>query len=134
MSTKPSSLVKECKYCKRPLHGRSDQVYCNDTCRNTYNRNKRAYEKTPPHPNEREVFQIIKKNYELLKQGFPGQIEEKYGTTCDTDLFIQSGINLKFYTSSYPGTAGRWYCVFDQCYHIDLDTTTIIVNREQVEI
>jgi NAD-dependent SIR2 family protein deacetylase len=135
MNDKASSLLKECKYCKKPLHGRLDQVYCNDACRNTYNRNKRAYEKIKPHPNAPEIFQIIKKNYELLKQGFPGQIEEKYATVCDTEVFVSSGINLKFYTSSFQGSdKQQWYCVFDRCYSINLETTKILDVREQAEL
>lgn len=135
MRQKPPENVKTCAYCKKVLHGRSDQVYCNDSCRNTYNRNKRAYEKINLHPNAAEIFRIIKKNYELLKQGFPGQIEEKYGTVCDTEVFVSSGINLKFYTSTFQSSdKQQWYCVFDRCYNINLETTTITDAREQAEI
>jgi len=132
MHQKQPKTIKTCAYCQKPLHGRSDQV--NDYCRNTYNRNKRAYEKIDPHPNAPEIFRIIKKNYEILKQGFPGQIEEKYYTVCDTEVFVNSGINLKFYTSSFESSDKQWYCIFDRCYSINLEDTMIMDVPEQAEI
>jgi len=130
-----SPTVKTCELCKKPLHGRIDQRFCNDTCRNNYNRAKRQYEKVAPHPNTAEIFRIIKANYEILKKGIPGQIPEYNGVICDTKEFMASGINTKFYTSSFKSGKGEWYCVFDYCYTFQSEGTTEIVQiREQAEI
>ncbi|ATP55553.1 hypothetical protein CPT03_03280 [Pedobacter ginsengisoli] len=130
-----SSTVKTCELCKKPLHGRLDQRFCNDTCRNQYNRSKRQFEKVTPHPNATAIFKIIKTNYEILKKGIPGQIPEYNAFTCDTKDFIASGINTKFYTSSFKSGKEEWFCVFDYCYSFQSEETTQILQlRNQADL
>lgn len=130
-----SPTNKTCELCKKPLHGRIDQRFCNDTCRNNYNRTKRQHEKISPHENAGEIFKVIKSNYEVLKLGIPGQTPEYNGVICDTHAFLGSGINTKFYTSSFKSGDHEWYCVFDYCYTSQDDGTTKILRvYEQAEI
>lgn len=130
-----STTAKTCELCKKPLHGRIDQRFCNDTCRNNYNRYKRQYEKIAPHQNAAEIFKIIKTNYEILKKGIPGQIPEYDAMICDTKEFIASGINTKFYTNSFRNNQQEWFCIFDYCYTFQSgETTRIAQYREQGEI
>ena len=96
-----SPTNKTCELCGKPLHGRIDQRFCKDTCRNNYNRTKRQHEKIPPHENAVEISKVIKTNYEVLKRGIPGQTPEYNGLICDTHAFLGSGINTKFYTSLF---------------------------------
>ena len=131
----PSSTPKTCEQCNKTLHGRIDQRFCNDTCRNQYNRFKRQLEKITPHPNTQEIFKILKANYEILKKGIPGQIPHHSGFLCDTKDFFTSGINTRFYTSSFKNGNQEWYCVFDYCYTINSEGTTQILEiHEQAEI
>jgi hypothetical protein len=130
-----SSTVKTCELCKKPLHGRIDQRFCNDTCRNNYNRSKRQHERIAPHTNAQEIFRIIKTNYEIIKKGIPGQLPDYNGVICDTKEFLASGINTKFYTSSFQDGGLQWCCVFDCCYSLQSDGTTKIIQiREQADI
>lgn len=135
MSHKGAAKSKTCAYCQKVLHGRSDQRFCNDTCRNTYNRYKRAYEKVYPPDGAAEIIKVIKKNYEVLKQKIPGQFEDKFGVVhCDTNVIVQAGLNLKFYTSSFDSENERWFCIFDRCYCIQGDNFKIISMPEQLGI
>ncbi|WP_316741280.1 hypothetical protein [Pedobacter antarcticus] len=101
---------------------------------NGYNRGKRRYEKIPPHPNSTEIFKIITRNYEILKKGIPGQIEERYSTVCGTTEFIASGIDLRFYTSSFESEGKDWKCLFDHCYCLQPEHTEILFVRQKAEL
>jgi hypothetical protein len=117
------------------LKGRSDQRFCNDTCRNTYNRIKRELAKVTPPKAAAEIIKIIKRNYEILKREIPGKVIDKYGTIqCDSDVVAQSGLNRRFYTSSFNGSGGTWYCVFDRCYSIQGDNFYMIDSSDQLDI
>ena len=105
---------KICEYCYKPLHGRSDMRFCNDTCRNTYNRHKRTAEKVKEHENMPEIFRIIKRNYEILKRGWERPMEENESIMKDTTELIAKGFNPKFFTSITTEKNGMtWYCIFE---------------------
>ncbi|KRT15958.1 hypothetical protein ASU31_10645 [Pedobacter ginsenosidimutans] len=96
------------------MHGRSDQRFCNDNCRNTYNRNKRAADKVKEHENMPEIFRIIKKNYQILKKRCDRPCEENESFMTDTTALIAEGFNPKFFTSiATDSTGSKWYCVFE---------------------
>ncbi|RYG30445.1 MAG: hypothetical protein EOO01_36710, partial [Chitinophagaceae bacterium] len=89
-----STTIRTCQACDRKLLSRNDQRFCDDTCRNRYNRQKRHLAKITPRPNEKEIIKILKRNYELLKTQLPGQWETDNDIACDTEAFIASGVNI----------------------------------------
>lgn len=99
-----------CQYCGKPIKGRSDKRFCNDDCRNHYNRHERQ-EKTKPHPNTQEIFRIIRKNYILLKAlAKPDALSTNYYDETITEL----GINQNFCTSAHLDADGKlWRYCFD---------------------
>jgi len=126
---------KTCEMCKTVLHGRSDQRFCNDTCRNSFNRIKREMEKVSLPSEAVEIIKIIKRNYQILKSEIPGQVIDKYGTIqCNADTIVKNGLNLKYFTSSFGGGEDKWYCVFDRCYCIKGEIVFIIDVRDQLNI
>lgn len=134
MNPKSTETPKTCAYCQKVLHGRSDQVYCNDHCRNTYNRNKRAAEKVEEHENTPEIFRIIKRNYEILKRG-SGPFEKNEGAFMKTSDFIGSGVNPKFFTSTTVDEHGQtWRCVFERCFSMGDEYTLFRDFPDQAEI
>jgi hypothetical protein len=133
----PASLKpigKTCEYCEKVLHGRVDMRFCNDTCRNQFNRRKRSQNKIHPHKNAADIVKIIKRNYEILKEGIPGQLREDEFIQCGTSELMQSGLNLKYYTGSFSLGNQQWYCIFDRCYCISGDTTIIQDFPEQAAL
>nr|WP_121271761.1 hypothetical protein [Pedobacter schmidteae] len=129
MSTNQQYIIsKKCEFCDKPLHGRSDQRFCNDTCRNTFNRNIRKGERIPPHPNTKEIFEILQKNYEILKKdSHPEVIVDNNGHQYyNISDFYATRINTKFITSIYVDEKGNtWNCVFDRGYFMDFEQVIV---------
>ena len=107
------TAIRYCRQCDKPLHGRSDQIYCNDTCRNTYNKQKTRAHKIPPHPNQKAIFKAIQRNYEILKSLYPTRIR-----TGNHHSYVQSYIpkdfNREFYTGVEQDKEGLWFVCFDR--------------------
>jgi predicted nucleic acid-binding Zn ribbon protein len=107
--------VKQCEFCEKVLHGRSDQRFCNDSCRNTFNRNLRMAEKAEHHKNIPEIIRIIKRNYEILKPMTKTiTYIDEYKYYDNLEEFLKTGINPNFFTSTFTDKHGTtWNCVFD---------------------
>lgn len=138
MNTNQYHLISDnCAFCNKPLHGRSDQRFCNDTCRNTYNRNIRKAERVSPHHNTKQIFEIIKKNYEILKKNSHPDVivDHNRHQYYDINDFYATGINTKFITSIYVDETGdSWNCVFDRGYYMDFEQVIVKDFPEQAEM
>lgn len=124
---------KTCHYCHKILHGRSDQQFCNDSCRNTFNRVKRKEEKIADHQNTPEILRIIKKNYEILKSHSKTPLIDQ-SLNLPSQTLIDEGLNPKFYTSSFTDDQGtEWKCIFERCYSMGHTQSVIQDFPEQAE-
>lgn len=56
-------MIKKCLACQEEIRGRSDKVFCDDTCRNYYH-NERRKNKVPV---LREIHKKLETNYRILK-------------------------------------------------------------------
>lgn len=114
----------QCAHCGQNLKGRTDKRFCNDTCRNTYNRKQRQ-EKHVPFPEQaKEIIDIIKQNYQL--------IAHKNGTDRDVFYFaelkgfIDKGFDPSYFTNIHIAEDGqKWCCIFDWCFRLDGDLVAI---------
>ena len=106
--------VLECAHCGKKLHGRSDKRFCNDDCRNRFNRYQRQQARGADHPNLPQILKLIKANYEILKKSGPK--EENTHTFGEHGGITSTGINPKFYTSTVRMNDQTWYCCFDYCW------------------
>lgn len=112
------TVPRTCSHCDKPLLGRSDQRFCNDTCRNTFNRSKRQELRSSWCENIPEILKILKNNYAILKALGPLEIEREY--CLPSHVLSNSDLNIRFYTSTDIDEKGiTWYCVFDRCYYFD---------------
>lgn len=105
-----------CQHCGNILHGRTDKRFCNDDCRNSYNRAQKQAYKRGANPNIPAILKIIQKNYELLRAN--GQPETDSHTVISTGSPETYGIHTKFYTSIYQEGDSTWYCCFDYGWKI----------------
>lgn len=120
LTANTKSMKNTCAHCQKELHGRSDQKFCNDNCRNTFNRHKRAADKIIEHKNMPEILRIIKRNYELLKSTNRHPMEENEGVFMPIGEFNNLGIDTRFYTSRVTDKDGEiWYCLFERGYRTD---------------
>jgi hypothetical protein len=130
------SSENSCRECgKTFLIGRADRRFCNDSCRNAFNRKKKVADQVQAYDNLPDIFKAIKKNYEILKN-LGGKMEEDGDTKfIPRDQLLSSGINLKFCTSIYQDKFGQlWHCLFERGYHYD-DTYAYIADfPDQVKL
>ncbi|WP_134091843.1 DUF2116 family Zn-ribbon domain-containing protein [Olivibacter sp. XZL3] len=102
--------ARHCQDCGNQLRGRSDQRFCNDTCRNHFNRKKRQEiaERIPV--SAKEILRIIKNNYRILSVMSPNP---EYEIIVDLHELQSKGVNFKFFTSITYKDGESWYCIFD---------------------
>jgi len=103
-----------CENCGKALFGRTDKRFCNDSCRNEFNRKKRAAQHIEEYENLPEILKIIKKNHEILKlykleNTDPGTI-----ISVDRAELLGKGYHFKFFTSLQHDKHGKlWKFCFD---------------------
>jgi len=105
--------IRYCRQCEKQLYGRADQVYCNDTCRNTFNKQKEKQAKTSPHPKEKEIFAIIRRNYDILKRLTPKGIHQGHQLSHPAEK-ISKLFNKNFFTGVAETKEGFWFLCFDR--------------------
>lgn len=131
----PAEQVKTCTQCGKPLYGRSDKIFCDDNCRNTFNRHKREYQRSLDHSNMPEIFRIIKRNYEILKSITVGEaLEINTRIQIPAEELIKKGLNIKFYTSSYTDDQGTWKFCFERGWLMDMEDFQIRDRPEQARV
>jgi hypothetical protein len=126
---------KTCEHCGKPLFGRTDKRFCNDTCRNTFNRIKTEKEKLQANENIPEIFRIIKKNYEILRSYDAPHQKDSFIWLEDKTELLKQGYNDKFYTNSYAEPSGpTWHCCFEIGVSIGDSGAFIKYLPEQAEL
>jgi len=132
MSIPGKTIEKGCENCGRELYGRTDKRFCNDGCRNQFNRTKTLREQQKAHENLPEIFKIIRRNYEILKSF--GPIAPNGGIMSSTGSLKVEGINTKYFTSIYMDGDGMWKFCFERGWLEYEDGGWIIQDRmEQVD-
>jgi hypothetical protein len=124
---------RKCEQCGRSLHGgRTDRRFCNDTCRNAFNRRKTLATQIRDHENLPEIFKIIKKNYEILKSY--GRIPDQCALLIDAPT-KQEGINSNFCTSVLIENGLMWKFCFERGWReFDDGGFEVIERAEQANI
>ncbi|WP_316831740.1 hypothetical protein [Pedobacter aquatilis] len=126
---------KNCSYCGKVLHGRSDQRFCNDGCRNNFNRDKRKADRITEHENTPEILRIIRHNYQLLKSHCPKPLEENTFIRLNRAALIEKGFNPKFFTSIFKDDTGsEWNCVLEIGYLLGAEEVYIRDFPQQMQL
>lgn len=103
----------KCENCGKPLFGRTDKRFCNDSCRNQFNRNKRNQKKTSDLGSFQEISEIIKQNYQILSSYQSLKIGNESMFIVNREELVRKGYHFKFFTSIYMDDEGSlWkYCL-----------------------
>jgi hypothetical protein len=120
-----------CECCGREIHGRSDKRFCNDTCRNNFNRAKRLEERVDIPEEGQEIIRIIKTNYRLLKARSDGDYTR---LTESLPALRSKGFNPNFFTSIGYEQGETYFFCFECGFSIYEDTITIIERDQQSRI
>jgi len=113
-----------CHYCDEVLKGRSDQIYCDDRCRNAYFNGQRKSE----HKEIRAIDLALKKNRRILKE-FLGT--NKTINLGETEL-LQKGFDFRYHTHFFRTHAGElyWYCY--EYGYLRKGSSRFMIVREKV--
>ncbi|MBD78404.1 MAG: hypothetical protein CL840_05760 [Crocinitomicaceae bacterium] len=115
----------ECLECGKPLIGRSDKKFCDDSCRNShYNRNHRAASNYM-----RKVNRILSKNRSILEE-----LNVNETSKVSRKRMTSEGFNFDYYTNVYRTKTGKTYhFCYDQGY-LDLgnDWYALVIKKEYV--
>jgi predicted nucleic acid-binding Zn ribbon protein len=128
-------IAKEnyCELCGKALFGRADKRFCNDNCRNTFNRAKALEKQNKAHENLPEIFLIIKQNYKILRSFGPPLGPDEYSYNDKTTL-AEEGVNTKFFTSIFRDGDKLWKFCFERgWYEYESGIWEICDRREQAE-
>jgi len=92
------------------LFGMSDRRFCNETCRNSFNRKWREAELIKANENLPVILKIIKHNYDILKNYYSSELAHDEGTYMDTQKFLDVVINFAQIVSRIP--SGKYGTVY----------------------
>ena len=102
------STERLCPEWNNVLRGRSDQKFCSDYCRNTYNNRLNKDGKALV----RNINNRLRKNWRILNELNP---QDKTKTT--RNRLMAKGFDFNFFTSTYTTKKGTiYYFVYDQGY------------------
>ena len=115
---------RKCLECGEPLRGRSDQKYCSDYCRNTYNNRLDVDTKNLI----RNTNNRLRKNYKVLTE------LNKSGKTKVTRLRLYDrNFDFNFFTSTYTTKAGKiYYYIYDQGY-LELENDYYLLIKKNLD-
>jgi|SRR5690606_9803058 len=91
-----------CLNCDKPIQGRLDKKFCDDSCRNTYNSQQNAVNVNVI----RNINNALKKNRNILGSLIP---ENEVLVKTTRERLRQAGFNFKFFTHTYQNKKGNLY-------------------------
>jgi len=129
-----SPLENECLQCEKKLSGRSDKKFCNDTCRNLYNRNRKKNAPEWRSDKEEGIIKAIKKNYDILKNA---STFKTFPFTYSRHEMLDQGFHFKFHTSIRENKSNHeiYYFCFEYGYKLlSAEKVIIVYNDNQAYI
>jgi hypothetical protein len=99
--------VRSCLACKKPIKGRTDKKFCDNTCRNSYN-NRLNSDATPL---MRTINNILRRNRRILEELLIGR--DKTAIVIDGQKLLEKGFHFDYFTERYTNDKFEEYCY---CY------------------
>jgi hypothetical protein len=103
--------VKNCLACERPIKGRTDKKFCDDSCRNNYNNRLNS----DASPLVRNINNILRKNRRILEELLSGM--EKKVLVIDKMKLVEKGYQFEYCTEHYTTEKNeQYYYCYDYGY------------------
>jgi hypothetical protein len=132
MKEKPEKL---CPYCHEAIGGgRSDKVFCDDQCRNAYNRNLRKMGAKDSGEDAREqIIRLIKRNHALLKKFNPRQDGD---WIVDGGELYDAGFHAEYFTGCRLLENGclQYFCFEQGWVKLEGNRMLLSVEPERLQI
>jgi hypothetical protein len=116
--------VKSCLACERPIKGRTDKKFCDDSCRNNYNNRLNS----DASPLIRNINNILRKNRRILAELLSGL--NKQVLVIDRPKLVAKGYNFEYFTEHYTTKENeKYYYCYDYGYR-PLDEEKLMVVKD----
>jgi predicted glycosyl hydrolase (DUF1957 family) len=114
---------RKCLQCFEQLRGRTDQKFCNDQCRGSYNNRQRIESKYVI----RTINRILKKNYLILTS-----MTTEGKTTTNRSVLENKGYHFEYFTCALvkSNSKASYFC-YDQGYK-ELENNKVIFVRPEM--
>jgi hypothetical protein len=116
--------VKNCLACDRPIKGRSDKKFCDDSCRNNYNNRLYSYSV----PVVRNINNILRKNRRILEELLSGL--EKKVLVVERKKLVEKGFQFEYFTEQFlPDKKEQYYYCYDYGYR-SIDSEKVLAVKD----
>lgn len=110
--------------CDRPIKGRSDKKFCDDSCRNTYNNRLYCYSI----PVVRNINNILRRNRRILEDLLSGG--EKKMLVVERKKLIEKGFHFEYITEQIqPDKNKEYYYCYDYGYR-SIDNDKVVAVKD----
>lgn len=112
--------IKKCLTCNKPLKGRTDKKFCDDSCRNSYNNQI----KSNCNVYIREINRQLHKNRKILAEILPANSSQAF---TSYEKLLEKGFLFKYCTHLISNKKGNAYhycyeygylAISDCCYRV----------------
>jgi predicted nucleic acid-binding Zn ribbon protein len=112
---------RKCLECGETLHGRADQKFCSDQCRNVFNNKQSA----ATNNTIRRVNRILKKNQSLL-----AQMNNSGKMTINKDELVKNEFHFGYFTNQLTRQGRTYNFCYDQGYSLADGEKVILVRKK----
>jgi hypothetical protein len=118
---------KKCLACDKPIKGRSDKKFCDDSCRNNYNNQLNSDSR----PVMRNINNILRKNRRILEELLTNS--NKKVLVVERKKLIEKGFHFEYFTEqNKPDKKKEYYYCYDYGYRtIDNDRVAAVKNTRR---
>jgi len=122
-----------CLNCEKELFGRLDKKFCNDTCRNNFNRRRKTDHQQELSPEAQRTMRLIRKNYDILRRL---SSHRKLPCVISKHELTEQNFHFKFCTSIYQNQHKEiyFYCFEYGWKKTPDDKIMLVYSDEQVWI
>ncbi|MBN7813473.1 DUF2116 family Zn-ribbon domain-containing protein [Algoriphagus sp. H41] len=113
-----------CLNCGKPIQGRLDKKFCDDSCRNTFNNRQNASSVNLA----RNINNTLKRNRNILEAIIPENAELAKTTR---ERLVQAGFNFRYFTHIYQNKKGNCYRYCYDFGYLELEGEWFLVVREK---
>ena len=95
--------AKNCLACDRPIKGRADKKFCDDSCRNNYNNKTNSYSS----PLMRNINNVLRRNRRILEVLLAPY--EKKVLVIERQKLVDKGFKFQYVTEFYHSEKKEYY-------------------------
>jgi hypothetical protein len=116
--------AKNCLACNKPIKGRTDKKFCDDSCRNKFNNRLYSYSI----PVVRNINKILRKNRRILEELLSG-LENKVLIVERKEL-AEKGFQFEYFTEIFhPDKKEQYYYCYDYGYR-SIDSEKVMAVKD----